>query len=524
MWSTSFLLSLFCVGLLLVDQSAGKRDFNYFHRQQKERLKGLENHAANSKAVHTRAANYRYYNNKTAPYFIEKWPLVNFDTGEFYSGSVPIDESDPNRSLFFIFKPAINAPTNDITIWINGGPGCSSLVGFFQENGPILWQPGTYEPTSNPYSWANITNLLWVDQPVGAGFAVGDIRAHNEVDIAKDFVGFFKNWEQLFGIENYKIYVTGESYAGRYVPYISAEMLDQNDQRYFNLSGAITYDPCIGSFDVVGQEIPTYPFVAANNEILNLNQSTLDTLASQHESCGYAKFIDTYMQFPPPGNQPQIGNYNYSSCDIFDIYASAANDVNPCFNIYHISDYCPLLGDVVSSPGGLSCLPQTYYFNRSDVKAALHAPNISWSECGEHNVFLGNFTHGIGAGPEGENDLSPDPIQHVLPQVIEATNRVIVSNGDWDGLLLTNGTLLSIQNMTWNGKLGFQAPPTEDVIVQTPDLQYGIGGPQGVIGKQHYERGLLWIETYQSGHEQPQYQPRATLRHLEWLLGRIDQL
>lgn len=53
--------------------------------------------------------------------------------------------------------------------------------------------------------------MLVVEQPVGTGFSVGEVRAHNEVDISKDFVGFFKNWEKLFGIENYKIYVTGES-------------------------------------------------------------------------------------------------------------------------------------------------------------------------------------------------------------------------------------------------------------------------------------------------------------------------
>lgn len=79
--------------------------------------------------------------------------------------------------------------------------------------------------------------MLWVEQPVGTGFSTGKIEAKNETDVAKGFVGFFKNFEKLFGIENYKIYVTGESYAGRYVPYISAEMLDQNDKQYFDLSG-----------------------------------------------------------------------------------------------------------------------------------------------------------------------------------------------------------------------------------------------------------------------------------------------
>lgn len=61
-----------------------------------------------------------------------------------------------------------------------------------------------------------------------------------------DFIKFFKNFETLFGITNFKIYVTGESYAGRYISYISSAMLDQNDEEYFNLSGALLYDPCIG--------------------------------------------------------------------------------------------------------------------------------------------------------------------------------------------------------------------------------------------------------------------------------------
>lgn len=50
--------------------------------------------------------------------------------------------------------------------------------------------------------------MLWVEQPVGTGFSQGAITATNEDDVAKDFVGFFKNWETLFGIKNYKIYIT----------------------------------------------------------------------------------------------------------------------------------------------------------------------------------------------------------------------------------------------------------------------------------------------------------------------------
>jgi carboxypeptidase D len=83
------------------------------------------------------------------------------------------------------------------------------------------------------------------------------------------------------------------------------------------------YDPCIGSFVLVGQEIPTYPFVAAHQEILGLDQETMDKLEKMHNHCGYADFIDKYLQFPPPGNQPEEPVYNYGKCDVFNTYADA---------------------------------------------------------------------------------------------------------------------------------------------------------------------------------------------------------
>lgn len=101
-------------------------------------------------------------------------------------------------------------------------------------------------------------------------------------------------------------------------------------------------------------------------------------------------------------------------------------------------------------------------------------------------------------------------------------------------IIITNGTLLSIQNMTWNGELGFQTEPSTPIIITEPDLQYeaafdangynGLDDPQGYMGIQHYERGLMWAETFQAGHMQPEYQPRSSYRHIEWVLGRIDTL
>ena len=84
--------------------------------------------------------------------------------------------------------------------------------------------------------------------------------------------------------------------------------------------------------------------------------------------------------------------------------------------------------------------------------------------------------------------------------------------------------------------MGFQTgPDTWDLIdITLPDLLYqavfessGFGGYdryQGIMGKQHYERGLLFAETYLSGHMEPQFQPRSAYRHLQWVLGRIEAL
>jgi carboxypeptidase D len=91
---------------------------------------------------------------------VKSLPDVPFDLGEIYSGNIPIKAGDKSKELFFVFQPTINAPVDEITIWMNGGPGCSSLEGFFQENGRYVWREGE-DPSINQNSWVNLTNMLW---------------------------------------------------------------------------------------------------------------------------------------------------------------------------------------------------------------------------------------------------------------------------------------------------------------------------------------------------------------------------
>jgi carboxypeptidase D len=55
--------------------------------------------------------------------------------------------------------------------------------------------------------------VLWVDQPINTGFSTGTVTARDEEDVARQFMGFFKNFIDTFSMQGYKVYLTGESYA-----------------------------------------------------------------------------------------------------------------------------------------------------------------------------------------------------------------------------------------------------------------------------------------------------------------------
>ncbi|KAA8911783.1 putative pheromone processing carboxypeptidase [Sphaerosporella brunnea] len=460
--------------------------------------------------IQNRAPKLNFYTDKTKEFYVPgtSIPDVDFDVGESYAGLLPIS-SKPHetRKLFFWFFPSVTgkAPTDELVIWLNGGPGCSSMEGLLQENGPFLWQSGTFKPVPNDYSWHKVANMLWVEQPVGTGFTQGNPNIRNEEDMAAQFLGFLEQWLKTFDLEGRTTYVTGESYAGFYVPYIVDAMYKRNDTSLFNPKGLMIYDPSL-SYDAVQEQMTAYPFVESLTPLFALNATTMADFKRRHESCGYANFLEKYLVFPPPGVLPTPPQLETSpECDLWTDILNAALQVNPCFNIYHVSDGCPLLWDVLGFPGSSDYIPPgaTVYFNRTDVQKVLHVPPTVWQECTDTNVF-----------PKGDGSL-PSALS-VLPDLIDKNERTLIGHGLLDYVLIKDGSLLAIQNMTWGGAQGFQERPSTPFVIPYEG--------RGTAGIYHTERKLTWFEIDLSGHMVPEYQPTVAYRQLEYLLGRIKEL
>ncbi|KAL0930564.1 carboxypeptidase [Colletotrichum truncatum] len=471
-----------------------------------------------------RRADLQYFTDKTSPFYVDgaKIPEVSFDVGESYAGLIPIDATKPQaeqKRTFFWFFPTQNpAGKDEIIIWLNGGPGCSSMEGFMQENGPFMWQYGTYKPVANPYSWHKLANVIWVEYPTGTGFSAGNVTAKNNVDAAEEFLGFWENFVKTFNLQGKKIYITGESYSGIYVPYVGAAMLDRNDTSLFNVNGALYYNPIMPYFDNLGLGHAAFPaYFRYWENIFGLPNSVKAQLEKDNQECKFDEYLNKHLSFPPPA-MPWPATQKADNCDILKHFNDAIYTINPCFNTYHIMDQCPVLWDVLGFPQvPYSPEGHTIYFNIPEVRKTVHVPldHPEWVMC-KGPVFV-----------DGKDNYDGAEHERKFQTLVERTNNVHVSSGLADFVVQPNVTALGIQRTTWNGKQGFQTrPSTEFVIPPVVNDESNIPSWAGanVQGVVHTERGLTWSTAKLAGHMVPQYSPSSSLRHVEHLLGRVKSL
>lgn len=117
---------------------------------------------------------------------------------------------------FCSFEARNNPTTAPLATWFNGGPGCSSMIGLFQENGPCHFVNGESTPSLNPYSWNNYANMLYIDQPIGVGFSYGTDPVTSTLTAAPYVWTLIQAFYAQFPrYENRDFGIWTESYGGR---------------------------------------------------------------------------------------------------------------------------------------------------------------------------------------------------------------------------------------------------------------------------------------------------------------------
>ncbi|CAI9765556.1 unnamed protein product [Fraxinus pennsylvanica] len=400
-------------------------------------------------------------------------PKVNFSQ---YSGYVTVDPT-AGRALFYYFSESEDPSNKPLVMWLNGGPGCSSIgAGALTELGPFRVNPDGKTLWYNKYAWNNVANVLFLESPAGVGFSYSNTSSDyvtGDSKTAADSYTFLVNWLERF--PEYKtrdFYITGESYAGHYVPQLADLILENNkitNKTVINLKGIAIGNAYIDDADTnAGTFDHFWTSALISDEI--------------HEG------IISNCNFSSPATSEVCSNYTEQAWEAIG-------------NIYGYDIYAPLCSSSSTAPGVSSFDPCSGdyvfdYLNTPEVQKALYA-NITgvpgpWEAC---NDFIDNNWQD-----------APFTVLPIIKKLMASSIRVWIYSGDTDGVIPVTATRYSMP------KLG--SP------IKTPwypwDSQGEVGGY--VVDYQN----VTFVTIRGSGHFVPSYQPeRALIFFSSFIEGKL---
>jgi len=316
----------------------------------------------------------------------------------------------------------------------------------------------------NDKSWNNIANVLYVDQPLGTGFSKAEFNVvTNEEGVAKDMGLFLTAYLEKFPeLADRPFWITGESYAGHYIPSIASYLL-KHPIKGLNFQGMALGNAWV---DPVTQ-YPAYADFAYENHMIN---KTVYDLAKV-SFVGCVEAIKT--KFWP---------YAVSICNV--LMQSMLGDRN----VYDIRLKCEM------PPLCYNETKNSVFLNRPDVQKALGVRD-TWKPCTTwvHLLLAGDFA------------LSTLP---KVEEVLEAGRQVLVYNGDKDYICNWKGGLDWVNAMQWHAAEDFKPKTLESWMVD--------GKASGEIKK---VANLAFLRIFDAGHMSPMDQPTATLAMLDQFLN-----
>ncbi|KAF4375968.1 hypothetical protein CsatB_021084 [Cannabis sativa] len=419
-------------------------------------------------------------------------PKVTFDQ---FSGYVTVNRV-AGRALFYWLTEALHKPlSKPLVIWLNGGPGCSSVAyGASEEIGPFRINKKASGLNLNKFSWNTVANLLFLETPAGVGFSYtnrsSDLFDTGDRRTAKDSLQFLIRWLDRFPrYKGREIYLTGESYAGHYVPQLAREIMLYNKQSKhpINLRGIMVGNAVTDNYyDNVGTVTYWWSHAMISDKTYKQLINTCD-FRRQKES-DECETLYSYAMDKEFGNIDQYNIYappcNNSDGSTITTTTTRQSTMRLPHRPHHHSSI-----KFRRQLSGYDPCTEKYaeiYYNRPDVQRALHANftkiPYKWTACSE--VLNRNWN---------DTEVSVLPI---YKEMIAAGLRVWVFSGDVDSVVPVTATRFSLARLKLSTKI-----PWYPWYVKKQ-----VGGWTEV-----YE-GLTFATVRGAGHEVPLFKPRAALQ------------
>ncbi|ERN07063.1 serine carboxypeptidase II-2 [Amborella trichopoda] len=417
-----------------------------------------------------------------------KLPGQAFDVSfAHYSGYVTVNK-EAGRALFYWFFEAVDDPSSKpLVVWLNGGPGCSSIAyGEAEEIGPFHIRPDGKTLYLNPDSWNQVANLLFVDSPVGVGFSYSntseDIISNGDKRTAEDSLAFLHNWLKRF--PQYKgrdFYLTGESYAGHYVPQLAQAIVRSNKKNvdnYINLKGYMVGNALTDDFhDHYGVFEFMWSAGLISDETYTLLNVFCDFQSFVHPSSQCDKVIDQAYE--------ELGGI-----DPYSVFTITCQGNSTLSN--KLRSKSNSFGRIGEQYDPCTEKHSTVYFNQPEVQKALHvnpafAPS-KWKTCSD--VVGVNWR---------------DSVKSILPiyhELIHEGLRIWMFSGDTDAIIPVTSTRYNIDALRL---------PTV-----TPWHAWYDNGQVG--GWTQVYKGLTFVTVRGAGHEVALHKPRLALRLIKAFL------
>ncbi|KAK6333354.1 hypothetical protein TWF718_011168 [Orbilia javanica] len=400
-----------------------------------------------------------------------------------YSGYLD-DEEDDKHLFYWFFESRSNPKEDPVVLWLNGGPGCSSLTGLFMELGPSsITKNG--ELKFNPASWNNNASVIFLDQPVNVGYSYSGSQVSNTVAAGKDVYAllslFFKQFPEY---AKQDFHIAGESYAGHYIPVFAHEILSHKD-RNINLKSILIGNGLTDGLTQYEYYEPMacgkggYPAVLDDSQCQGM-KNAYPRCASMISNCYDSESVWSCVPASIYCNNVMMGPYQRTGTNVYDIRGPCKDSSNLCY---------PDLGWISS------------FLNKKSVIDAVGAEIESYDSCNfdinRNFLFAGDWMK---------------PYHRLVPDLLKEI-PVLIYAGDADFICNWLGNHAWTEALEWPGKAAFNK-------VELSDFKMADSGKS--VGQIKSSGHLTFLRIYQAGHMTPMDQPESSLEFFNrWLRNKL---